>query len=188
MVHKKYNPPAKRSSRVRYALEELRLLSFVIRCYSDGLYLAPSGAASPSPAPLEVSETSSFTHVSKQKNGKYAIVLTDAQVNAVRTLLEHLGAYAYNARDLHTAIDTLAEALYMPDNAQNMMADAFESPVMAMVCLRTIKSDGGFKNPKHITVNLVALQSPIRQCLYFTAIRRQHNTDQQDDPSYDWFQ
>jgi len=71
-----------------------------------------------------------------------------------------------NSKELCDAIDHLAETLYMPDNAAEMMENDFISPVVAAMCLRALAPEGGFLRPKLITVNAVPIECGIRQCIF----------------------
>jgi hypothetical protein len=189
-TNKKFNPPAKKKDRMRYSLEELRLLSFVIRCFDNGHFSAPSGSEG-FLSEDDLDSPSAGIRASHIKNGTYCLTLTSQQIGAISDLNDRLADSAYNDRGLSNAIDVLAEMLYMPDNSEEMMSNIFVSPVMAFACLRAIAVDGGFLPPKSITGNLVALQCAIRLCIFFVVMklwrRRKATGGKTREPDGDWF-
>jgi hypothetical protein len=161
--------------RMKYSLEELRLLSFVMRCLDSGQYSA-------SPVP----------NADGKKGASYHLVLSNLQVDAASRLNSRLADSAYNSERLFDAIDELSEALYMPDNSDEMMANIFVSPVVAMACLRALADSGGFLPPKMITGKLVALQCAARLCIFVVVMnhwreRRVKGLEAQK-LDHDWFQ
>jgi hypothetical protein len=92
---------------------------------------------------------------------------------------------------LSDAMDDLAEALYMPDNAYDMMSDIFVSPVVAAMCLRALAAEGGFLPPKLITSNITPTQCAIHLCIFYIVMKHWRQRKQtggktmgKDD---DWF-
>lgn len=189
--HKKFNAPGKKSSRMQYSLEELCLLCFVLHCFNSGHYIIFTEEAIDSES--TESDDSSVTtpssdHVTAHcKMGAYCIILTTTQIAAIKSLNTHLEQSTYNSRELSHAVDTLAEALYMPDNTIGMVEDNFLSPVVAMICIRALASGGGFLPPKLITGNLVGIQYAIRLCIFSVVMRKWHEWKGKGTTAQDWF-
>jgi hypothetical protein len=174
---------------MKYLLEELRLLSFVIRCFDGGLFSSPSGSESTSEGSLSDGEEA--VPPSSAQSRAYRLTLTGSQIEAIEVLNEWLADSPYNDGDLLDAIDVLVQALYMPDNCDDMMAHIFVSPVMAFTCLKALAIGGGFLPPKSITGNLVALQCAIHLCIFFMVMKlwqqRKATGGKSIDPDGDWF-
>jgi hypothetical protein len=179
--------PQKKRDRTKYSLQELRLLSFVVRCFDSGQFSGISEGSEPSESDNDC--TSIKRHI---KNGSYCIILTPEQITAIENLNSRLADSPYNSTDLFDAIDTLAEALYMPQNSDEMMGDIFVSPVVAMMCLGALSASGGFRPPTSITGDLVGLQFGIRLCIFFVVMKhwrqRKQSGVQPHEAGGDWFQ
>jgi hypothetical protein len=177
---------------MKYSLEELRLFAFVLRCFDSGQYFTDgAGGYSETSSDTDTSQ-SSETSAPHIRNGIYCINLTLAQVSAIKNLNDRLATCAYNSKDLRDAIDALAEALYMPDNTDEMLVNIFVSPVAAWMCLRSLVKGGGFAAPKLITGKLVAGQCSIRLCIFFSVMRkwrqRREAGKNASEAEGDWFQ
>jgi hypothetical protein len=202
VTYKKFNAPGKKTTRMRYSLEELRLLCFVLRCFLDGLYVAASDykddtASTSSDSEVDTSsEENSASSPDERSSGTsrtrrtYRIILTDGQIAAIRILLDLLETAKYNSKQLEHAISDLTETLYMPSNTADMAHNEFVSPVKAMYCLRAVSELGGFINPKYVTVYLVALQCGIRLCLLRVVLQKLREIRESGDASHrdQWFQ
>lgn len=173
---------------MKYSIQELRLLSFVVRCFDSGQFSA-SAASEGSESDSDSIADPIKRHV---KDGAYCIILTQAQISAIEDLNARLADSAYNSKNLFDAMDTLAEALYMPQNSDEMMADIFVSPVVAMICLAALTAEGGFRPPKSIVGDLVGLQFGIRLCIFFVVMKRwrqrKQARGQAPEGDGDWFQ
>jgi hypothetical protein len=189
---KKFKAPGKKSSRMRYSLEELRLLCFVVRCFDSGLYSTFTTEGSSNSESSESDSDGSTTPPTRRgiphrKEGAYCITLTTTQIAAIEALKAHLVHSNYNSKELFRAINSLAEALYMPDNTLGMVEDVFLSPVVAMVCLRALASGGGFLPPKSITGNLIGIQYAIRLCIFSVVMRKWRQMKNEGENAGDWF-
>lgn len=174
---------------MKYSIQELRLLSFVLRCFDNGQYstvIADDEASSDGSS----SEDGMPTAPAKPqiKNGAYCLTLTEMQVGAIENLNSHLSTGDYNSKGLRKAIDQLLEALYMPDNTDDMLSNVFVSPVIAMVCLTALAPEGGFLHPRLTTGKLVALQCAVRLCIYFFAVKGWRQTKKGAEKTSDWFE
>lgn len=182
VTYKKFSPPGKKTTRMKYSLEELRLMCFVLRCFWHKQYISASdhmASVASSGSEADSDEDDSTTEhdnniVSEQRtpgmtHKTYCLVLTDSQLEAIENLSNLLETAKYNSTVLKRAVDVLAQTLYMPSNTADMAADEFVSPVRAMCCLRAVSLQGGFIHPKYITSNLVALQCGIRLCILWNA-------------------
>ena len=175
---------------MRYSQEELRLLSFVVRCFDSGQYSTASDSDLASDGSISDDGTDMPT-IKHVKNGAYCVTLTDAQITAIENLNVHLATSTYNSKELFDAIDSLAEALYMPTNSDEMMSNIFISPVVALMCLRALATNGGFLPPKSITGRLVALQCGIRLCIFVVVMklwRQRKDQGKLMEADKDWFQ
>ena len=177
---------------MKYSLEELRIFAFVVRCFDSGQYFTDGTGGSSETSSDTDTEQSSETSSPHIRNGVYCLNLTLAQVGAITNLNNHLAVCAYNSKDLRDAIDALAEALYMPDNTDEMLTNIFASPVAAWMCLRSLVKGGGFAPPKLITGKLVAGQCGIRLCIFLLVMKkwRQGRKTWKDasKTEEDWFQ
>jgi hypothetical protein len=194
---------------MKYCLEELRLLCFVLRCFVNGQYVvaslrnkAPSedststlssDSEDPSSDADDSPSSDDDTGASKRRtcktNKPYSIILTDDQLVAVQNLNHLLKTAKYNSKQLKRAIETLTETLYMPSNTADMVDDEFSSVVRAMYCLRAVFEHGGFVLPKYITTFLVALQCGIRLCILRVVLRMLQECRQSGRASHEdqWF-
>ena len=145
---------------MKYALEELRLLSMVMRCYWDQQFSMSSD------------DGESVSSGSSTGSSGYSLTLTTSQLMAIRRLEDHLIQYTYNSNMLQRLINNLTEALYMPENSHNMVSDIFVSPVASFMCLRAVNRVGGFSVSKHITTRWVGLQCGIRLCIFDVAMEK----------------
>jgi hypothetical protein len=174
---------------MRYSLEELRLLSFVVRSFDSGQYSIASDDDEASDGYRSDGSTTppTYKHI---KNGAYCITLTETQISAIEKLNAYLAGSTYNSKELFSGIDDLVEALYMPTNSDEMLSNIFISPVVAFMCIRALAAKGGFRPPKLITGPMVALQCDIRLCIFFVVMRRwrQRKETGQLEADGDWFQ
>jgi hypothetical protein len=204
VTYKKFNAPGKKTTRMQYCLEELRLLCFVLRCFHNNSYISDSDyrteAASSETASSDVtssgdesdsvsspdSSSSSQQQIASANKKTYCIVLTDSQTTAIQNLRDLLRTTKYNSKELQYSIDALTETLYMPSNTADMINDEFVSPVRAMCCLRAVSEQGGFIHPKGITSNLVGLQCGGRLCVY-RVVQRMLQGDIKASGGDQWF-
>ena len=172
---------------MKYSLQELRLLSFVVQCFNSGQF---SGILEGSEPPESDNECTSIEH--HIKNSSYCIILTPEQITPIENLNYQLANSPYNSMDLFDAIDTLAEALYMLQNSDEMMDDIFVSPVVAMMYLSALSASGGFRPPTSITGDLIGLQFGICLCIFFIVMKHWHQRKQSGvqphEAGGDWFQ
>lgn len=169
-TNKKFSPPVKKKDRMRYSLEELCLLSFVVHCFDSSQFYSSSNGTE---GFLSDDGMTSPSGASPVKNGSYHITLTLSKL-ASSNLNDHSADSPYNAREFSDAINVLSEVLYILSNSDEMMSDIFVSPVMGFVCLKSLSVDGGFLPLKSVTGKLVALQCVIRLCIFFVVMKIWH--------------
>jgi hypothetical protein len=179
---------------MKYSLEELHLFAFVVRCFDSGQYFTGEADGCSETSSDDDTDTSQSTGTGAPhiRNGIYCINLTPAQIEVIKNLNNHLAKCAYNSRGLQDAIDALVEALYMPDNADEMLANVFTSPVAAWMCLRSLVKGGGFAHPKLITGKLVGGQCGICLCIFTSVMKkwcqRREAGKNASETEGDWFQ
>ena len=161
-----------------------------MHCFDSGKYFTDgTGGSSKTSSDTKQSSETSSPHI---RNGVYCLNLTQVQVSAIMNLNNHLAVCTYNSEDLQDTINALAEALYMPDNMDEMLMNIFPSPVAAWMCLRSLIKGGGFSPPKLITRKLVAGQCGICLRIFLLVMKKWHQgrTTWKDasETEEDWFQ
>ncbi|KAG2092299.1 uncharacterized protein F5147DRAFT_779694 [Suillus discolor] len=141
----RFNVPAKMKTRVSYALEEVRLISIILRCISDRAYMIP-GSVSPQQPP----------------SSKYQLALTEEQLKAGLSLMDLLKNALVDDASLQDSISSLLNTVYMPRNTLQMFANSYANPTIAYICLRSVHVDGGFESPTLLTPYHVKTQFGIR--------------------------
>jgi len=155
-----FNRPMRDSTVQSYALEETRLLCFVLRCLQDNRY----------------SVGDSVAPVSSEKG--LWIGLTENQACCFQNLFKHLSESSELAglssaetlttldRPSHPTLDSLIDAalcsIYMPTNSLEMFENVFCNPTTIYVILRSLRSEGGFLQAKEATVRYAPIQFAIR--------------------------
>jgi hypothetical protein len=152
-----FDAPGKQGTQVKYATEELRLISLVLRCLKANnykIYSRRDFAASES------------THHSQDR--VYQITLSESQRRAAEALLSLLDSdLIHTSPGMARGIDDFLETIYMPDNTFASFKDTFVSPMVAFMCIRSVHDSGGFRHPKNITCELVGIQYSLRLLLLF---------------------
>ncbi|KAG1795942.1 uncharacterized protein HD556DRAFT_1441771 [Suillus plorans] len=141
----RFNVPARIKTRVSYALEEVRLISIILRCISDRAY-----AIAGSVPPLQPSSS------------KYRLTLNEEQLKAGLSLTYLLQNALVDDASLQEGISSLLNAVYMPRNTLQMFANSYVNPTIAYICLRSVHADGGFESPTLLTPYHVKTQFGIR--------------------------
>ncbi|KAI6139445.1 hypothetical protein BKA82DRAFT_948849 [Pisolithus tinctorius] len=142
-----FNCPSKNTV-IAYALEEARLLCFVMRCIQEGHY--------------KVDERSPW------EGSHFVLVLTSDQFEAFsslkRLLTYHHQAPTASAQDvsLQGAISAALKSLYMPTNSMALFDLALLNAVNVYIVLRAIHPDGGFQEAKVVTTYHAKTQFAIR--------------------------
>jgi hypothetical protein len=179
--------PQKEKNRMKYSLQKLCLFSFEVQCFDSGQFSGILEGSKPSESDNDC--TSIKQHI---KNGNYHIIFTPEQITTIENLNSQLADNPYNSTDLFDAIDTLAEALYMPQNSDEMMGDIFVSPIVTMMCLSALFAFGRLHPPKSITGDFIGLQFSICLCIFFIIMKHWHQQKQARVQAHkvggDWFQ
>ncbi|KAG1841172.1 hypothetical protein C8R48DRAFT_781482 [Suillus tomentosus] len=158
----KFNCPAKASTQITYALEEVRLVCFVMRCIGQGCYVLKDD-----------------DRLQKEK-GDFCLTLTKQQLKAFESLSNSLNLPSSGC-DWTPIIDNALSTIYMPNNPFEMFKDKFANAVNVYVCLRSVHPQGGFQTPKSLTVYEAKTQFGIRLFLMDHSLRR-YEVFKQADP------
>ncbi|KAG9317943.1 hypothetical protein JVU11DRAFT_2176 [Chiua virens] len=151
-----FNRPSTKSTISSYALEEVRLLCFVLRCIRRHQY-SVGGSESPVPSPDGLS-----------------IALTTQQFDSLQALLLALSSQSTpTPLELNSLIDAALHSIYMPSNSFHMFDNVFRNPCIVYVVLRSTRAQGGFADPKDITVYYAQIQFGIRLAL-MAKVQKEH--------------
>ncbi|KAH0826467.1 hypothetical protein J3R83DRAFT_5468 [Lanmaoa asiatica] len=165
----RFNRPTRTSTIRSYALEEVRLLCFVLRCIRHSRYAI---GASESPV---------------VSNSVLQIGLTSQQFESFQALQQVLSSESKAIpSQLDTLVDATLRSIYMPSNSFYMFDNIFRNPSTAYVVLRSTRAQGGFADPKEMTVHYARIQFGIRLVLMADILKQydqlwSENKDDQDN-------
>jgi hypothetical protein len=148
----KFNCPAK-ATQITYAMEEVRLLCFVMRCIGQGEYVLKDD------------------HRLQKEKGDFCLTLTKQQLKAFEELSNSLNLPSSEC-DWTPIINNALSTIYMPDNSFEIFNNRFANVVNVYVCLRSVHPEGGFQTPKSLTVYEAKTQFGIRLFLMDHILRR----------------
>lgn len=137
-----FNCPMRQSTIQSYALEEVRLLCFVIRSIQKKSFSIEGS--------LGILE------------GSLKIVLTQNQYQMMMALLYGLRSPETSSSSLESLVDAALRGLYMPSNTLLMMENPFINPSALYTILRSTRKQGGFDEAKSLTVYYARIQFGIR--------------------------
>ncbi|KIM51974.1 hypothetical protein SCLCIDRAFT_32998 [Scleroderma citrinum Foug A] len=138
----KFNCPTKVKTIKTYALEEVHLLCFIIRCIEGKMYCK---------APKSPWEGDSFY-----------LSLTVDQVNSFHALRTLLCQSKPDQDRLSNALASALGSIYTPMNRLDLFVHPYLDPINAYVCLRSLDPKGGFRQPKLLTAIYSKIQFGIR--------------------------
>ncbi|KAF8121677.1 hypothetical protein EV363DRAFT_1139096, partial [Boletus edulis] len=138
----RFRCPTKATTVHSYALEEVMLLCFVLRCIKRNLICLDA-------------ET-------PWDGDKFYLPLTSRQLAGFQQLLVSLQDPQSSNCDLSNAVKVALKSIYMPDNRFDILAHPFLSAIIAYIGIRSIHPEGGFWNPKRLTSFYAKTQFGIR--------------------------
>lgn len=168
---------------MKYSLEELRLLCFVLRVHRANRHNTALKERTESDREPDHPDSDDL----EDSHHKYRLTLTDSQIKAIDGLEYALSNHSYTSKELRIAIEGLLDALYMPDNTMAMVENTYISPVSAMICLRAVGPDGSFLHPKIVTCNLVGIQCGNRLRIFRRAMILLAEISKRATNDSDWF-
>ncbi|KAH0835420.1 hypothetical protein J3R83DRAFT_9046 [Lanmaoa asiatica] len=102
------------------------------------------------------------------------IGLTNQQFLSFQALLQALSSQSKTApSELNSLVDAALRSIYMPTNSLYMFENIFRNPSTIYVILRSIQAQGGFANPKDLTVHYAHIQFGIRLTI-MADVQKQH--------------
>lgn len=155
----RFNCPIRTSTIRAYALEEVKLLCFVLRCIKQKMYAIGS---SESPVASE---------------DGLQIGLTNQQFKNFQALSQILSSQSSTpstSSKLDKLLDDVLSSIYMPNNCFEMFENIFRNPSTLYVILRSTRPQGGFANPKDVTIHYARIQFGIRLTIMATVLKKYH--------------
>ncbi|KAG6371750.1 hypothetical protein JVT61DRAFT_9101 [Boletus reticuloceps] len=146
----RFNCPIRQSTISAYALEEVRLLCFILRCVQKKWFSVEGS--------LRASQLEGYPHIE----------LTQDQHKISKKLFQIIEAPDTPSSTLESIVDAILKSIYMPSNTLSMLENPFINPSAVYTVFRSLRQQGGFDEPKTLTVYYARIQFGIRLTVMHT--------------------